>query len=217
MPWTQSQMLALHRFWYGAEDVHAEDYEHLFARWYRGGPAFDREVKERFEPLLLQAVADEKAGKLGAWLLDLRSVHGLVLLLDQLSRNMYRGSAKMFETDPIAIGLVYQAIRDGGYERLAPIERLFMAVALEHSERLEDVERSAALMAELAKVAPAPQRRRFVSMCKYNADHLRVVRAFGRYPHRNALLNRQSTEEEEAFLKRTSYRWMRSVRTSGPG
>lgn len=197
----------IHSFWYGDRDVFAPDYEHLFDRWYRGGAEFDAEVRRRFEPLLRE-VADSGVGD---WAATPRSCHVLVLLLDQLSRNMYRGSAQMFATDALAVELVHQCLGDGTYEALAPIEQLFMAVALEHSETLANVERSAALMKAIALEAPTPQRKRFASMRRYNADHLRVVKRFGRYPHRNRLLDRESTAEELEFLASKSYRWMRSV------
>ena len=204
-PWARR----IHRFWYGEQDVHDQGYQHLFKRWYRGGPDFDREVRDTFEDLLLR-VADDR-DDLSPWTSTPRARHCAVLLLDQMSRNMYRGSARMFAFDPLAIALVRQALDNGEYDRLAPVERLFMAVALEHSEAFEDVELSHQLMIELARIAPEPQARRFESMVRYNRDHLRVVRRFGRYPHRNRLLGRESTDDEREFLARTSYRWMRSV------
>lgn len=201
----------LHRFWYGEQDVFDRDYTHLFDRWYRGGEALDREIRERFAPLLAEAAADFDRGDTARWTPSPRARHVLVLLFDQLPRNMFRGSARMFAHDPLAVALVHAALDDGSYDELAPIEQLFMAVALEHSERLADVERSARLMADLAANAPEPQQRRFRAMRRYNRDHLRVVRRFGRYPHRNQLLGRDSTAEELEFLATTSYRWMRSV------
>lgn len=201
----------IHRFWYGEQDVFAPDYQHLFDRWYRGGARFDAEVRERFEPLLLEAAGAFAAGTTDPWTASPRARHVLVLLFDQLPRNMYRGSARMFAHDPLAIELVHGCLADASFEALAPIEQLFMAVALEHSERVADVERSAGLLAAIAERAPEPQQKRFRSMRKYNRDHLRVVRRFGRYPHRNQLLGRASTREELEFLETTSYRWMRSV------
>ncbi len=202
---------AIHRFWFGDQGVYDEDYRHLFARWYRGKPAFDAEIRTRFEPRLHEVVHAHQQGELAAWNTSPRACCALVILLDQMSRNMYRGSATMFAFDAISIALVHRALQEDWYGDLAPVEQLFLAVALEHSEQVDDVERSATLLADLAQRAPKPQAKRFASMCKYNRDHLQTVRRFGRYPHRNELLGRTSTEEEQAFLQRVSFRWMRSV------
>lgn len=202
----------IHLFWFGEEDVYAPDYTHRFRMWYRGGPALDAEILSRFDALAQQRIQQHQNGTLAQYLTEPRASLVTVILLDQMTRNMYRGSADMFASDSISIALVYDLLETGGYDTLAPIEQLFCCVALEHSEQLDDVQRSASLMKELAERAPAPQQKRLTSMCTYNQQHLDIIEQFGRYPHRNELLGRTTTPKEAAFLKQTKYRFMRSVK-----
>merc|ERR1712130_126220 len=105
----------------------------------------------------------------------------------------YRGDPRMFETDVIAQSIVFDLISSGEYESLAHVERLFLCVALEHAENIETVTRSALLMKVLAETCPTAQRKRFLAMCKYNRQHLEIVEEFGRYPHRNQILQRETS------------------------
>lgn len=202
----------IHAYWFGLEDVYAEGYKHNFRLWYRGGPRVDEEIRTLFGPLLCELKEADDATREEHYLTSPRASLAAVILLDQMSRNMYRGDARMFETDALAQGIVRQLLGSGGYHTLAAIERLFLCVALEHAEDLETVQLSATLMEALADQAPAPQKKRFVSMCTYNQQHLDIIERFGRYPHRNPLLGRETTEAEAAFLQEKRYRFMRSVK-----
>jgi uncharacterized protein (DUF924 family) len=131
----------------------------------------------------------------------------LVVVLDQLSRNLHRGSAEAFAADARARALVYQGLAHGDDQVLRPIERLFFYMPLEHSEALEDQERCVALFRELAlAVAAAPdadakQVAQFESFIDFAVRHRDIIARFGRFPHRNAVLGRASTDEELEFLQ----------------
>lgn len=205
----------IHRYWFGDADVYEDAYEHRFKLWYRGGPKVDAEITERFGKLLSEVLEAHASGRLDEYRKSPRACCALVVLLDQMSRNIWRGDARMFEADPIARKVVEDLLAFQQYDELALVERLFLCVALEHAENVEVVERSGQMMAALSEQAPAPQQKRCLDMCRFNAQHLDTVRRFGRYPHRNKLLHRADTPEEADFLSGTSHSWMRSVSQGG--
>lgn len=201
----------IHRYWFGDADVYEDAYEHRFKLWYRGGPKVDAEIAGCFGQLLSDVQEAYASGCLAEYQRSPRACCALVVLLDQMSRNIWRGDARMFEADSLARGIVEDLLGSRQYDGLALVERLFLCVALEHAEDVAVVERSAALMAALSEQAPAPQQKRFLDMCRFNKQHLDTVRSFGRYPHRNKLLQRDDTPEEADFLSGASLSWMRSV------
>ena len=189
-------------FWFGPEPG-----PHDFGLWFRASPAVDAEIRERFEPSYRAALR----GELDAWDDTSRGVVAKILLLDQLPRNMFRGTAEMFAGDDLAVALAERLIDSGDDRSLACVERLFVYIALEHNEDVERVRSSHRLISALAQECAPEERRRYQAFVRYNRQHLEIVERFGRYPHRNELLGRESTEEEERFLAETSYAFMRSV------
>ncbi len=164
-------------FWF-AEDTKA--------RWYHATPEFDELCRQRFADQVEQA----GRGELAAWQATSDGALALCLLLDQIPRNIFRGSARAFATDPMALDVASRAI-DQGFDQQLPLERrLFLYLPFMHSERLVDQERSLALYRQVGDEASLA----------FAKDHADIVRRFGRFPHRNAILGRQSTEEELAFL-----------------
>lgn len=155
------------------------------ARWWKKDPAFDAEVRDRFTALH-QAI---ERGERESWLETATGTLAYVIVLDQLSRNMFRGTARMFASDPRARAAVRRALERGDDAELSPDERAFLFMPLMHSEDIADQDRSVALFAHAS-----PEQLRFA------VQHRDIVRRFGRFPHRNALLGRESTPEERAFL-----------------
>ncbi len=155
-------------------------------RWFRKDDAFDRDIRTRFLPLYERAAR----GELDAWREAPRSCLALIVVLDQFPRNMFRGSARAFATDPLALGAARHALARGWDRELAPAERLFAYLPFEHSENLQDQE----LACDLMRDFDAEQR-------DYALRHRDIIRRFGRFPHRNAALGRASTPEEIEFLK----------------
>ena len=164
------------RFWF---DEHPKD-------WFVRNEAFDAEIRRRFLPLH-QAAA---AGKLAHWADQARSCLALVILLDQFPRNMFRGEALAFATDAPARAAARIILQRGWDKAMAQAEQLFAYLPFEHSESLEDQNLSCELMEGFE-----PQQYR------YAVRHREIIERFGRFPHRNGILGRQSTPAEIEFLK----------------
>ena len=168
-------------FWFGRERK----------AWFEKNPANDEEIRSRYQTLY------EKASKveLKTRQQEPASCLALVILLDQLPRNMFRGSAKAFAADPLARSAARVILANGWDKAMTPDERMFAYLPLEHSEALADQERCLALMQEIAVFPETAE------LPKWAEAHLVIIRRFGRFPHRNAALGRASTPEEAEFLK----------------
>jgi uncharacterized protein (DUF924 family) len=161
-------------------------------RWYQADPGFDALVRARFQAVHEAAAA----GKLSDWEQTPAGALALVIVLDQFPRNMFRGSARAFATDRLALAVADRAIARG-FDREFPMpERIFFYLPFEHSESLADQERSVALCQATGDA----------DAIKWAQLHLDVIRRFGRFPHRNEMLGRGSTPAEIAFLKGGGFR-----------
>jgi uncharacterized protein (DUF924 family) len=163
--------------------------------WFRGGA--DSEIVERFPPLL------ERAGRggLDSWSQNPRSRLALIIVLDQFSRTIHRGTAKAFAQDPKALGLALEGIEVGHYATLeTPCEKTFFFLPLGHSEDLANLERAVKLAEELVKEAPQETRGVLEFSANQARGHRDIIARFGRHPHRNEVLGRQSTPEELEYL-----------------
>ncbi len=179
-------------FWFGGAATPAE----ASARWFGRDDAFDAAIRARFAALREEAVA----GHLDAWLADAHGRLALILLVDQFSRNLFRGDPRAFEHDPLARRWSVEGIAAGQDLELEPIERVFFYLPLEHSEALADQRRSVTLFTALRDDAPADRRDEFEVFLDYARRHHDVIAQHGRFPHRNAVLGRMSTAEEAAYL-----------------
>ncbi|MBB4265594.1 DUF924 family protein [Roseospira visakhapatnamensis] len=171
-------------FWFGAP----ESPEHGSFRdvWFKPSATFDAEVRARFA----DAHARAAQGDLNPWAETPRGALALVLLLDQVPRNIFRGTPAAFATDARALAVATQALRDGHDGALAPLDRLFLYMPFQHAEDLVEQERSLALYERLGIEAAQKSAHR----------HHEIIARFGRFPHRNAILGRETTEAERAFL-----------------
>ena len=174
-------------FWFGEGAWHGLSRK----AWFEKDPAFDAEIRERFLALYEEAAAMQ----LAAWTARAPECLALVIVLDQFPRNMFRGTARAFAADPVALEAAKHAIARGYDSGMAPAERLFLYLPFEHSESLDDQWRALALIAPLA---PWPET---ADVFRYAVRHWEIIRRFGRFPHRNAMLARASTPEEIEFLK----------------
>ena len=173
---------AVLEFWFGPPD--APDFGWPREAWFQGGPEFD-ELCRRFEP----AVEEAFAGGFDDWRWRPRYCLALILLLDQFPRNIYRGTARAFAGDPRAREFTRFALARG-FDRAVPAAlRTFLYMPLEHSEALADQD----LVVRLFDAWGSADSR------EYARRHRKVIRRFGRFPHRNAVLGRPSTPEEKAF------------------
>jgi uncharacterized protein (DUF924 family) len=154
--------------------------------WFEKNPAFDETIRSRFLALYEEAAR----GKLEHWQQDARNCLALVILLDQFPRNMFRGSARAFSADPLALAAARAIVDKGWDQAMTPDERQFAYLPFEHSESLAHQERACELMKPLGK-----------ELLDWAERHRVIIERFGRFPHRNAILGRASTPEEIAFLK----------------
>ena len=163
--------------------------------WFRGGA--DAEIIERFPPLLARATQ----GELNNWSQSPRSRLALIIVLDQFSRTIHRGTAQAFAQDSKALRLALEGIEGGHYAALkTPWEKTFFFLPLGHSEELANLERAVNLAEELVKEAPQEHRGMLEFSANQARDHRDVIARFGRHPHRNEVLGRQSTPEELEYL-----------------
>ena len=166
-------------------------------QWFRGGEAVDKTVEARFGSLLEQVAS----GQHDDWATTPNGRLALVLVLDQFPRNVHRGQAKSFSYDGKALALVLEGLSQRLDERLTPIQRTFFYLPMEHSEVLEIQDRSVERYASLVLAVPATERAEYRNYLDYAWRHYEIIKRFGRYPHRNAILGRAPTEEEEEFLR----------------
>ena len=156
-------------------------------KWFKGGDAFDVEVRARLG-LLYERAAE---GALDGWAVETTGLLALVILFDQVPRNIHRGTPRAFATDPQAMALARLAVDQGQDEALSLDERVFLYLPFEHAEDLAEQERSVALFRALGDA----------NYLDYAIRHKDVIARFGRFPHRNTILGRASTAEETVFLE----------------
>lgn len=177
-------------FWFGREGE--EGYGEFREAWFTKDPEFDREIRDRFEPVYEEAAA----GGLDHWKSEAWSCLALIVVLDQFPRNMYRGDARMYTADALAREAARHAIEHAYDRELPPHGRLFLYLPFEHSEDLDDQRLSVELFGGLATEMGSED------LLGYAMRHLEIVEQFGRFPHRNEILGRRTTPEEAEFLRR---------------
>ena len=159
--------------------------------WFRKDPKFDAEVRRRFGDLHARAAS----GELNAWRASPEPMLALVVILDQLSRNLYRNDPRAFAQDERARSYASEALLRGDDLGCLPVQRQFLYLPFEHSENLADQDRAVELMRSLEAFEETR------GLTAWAEKHRDIIRHFGRFPHRNAILGRPSTAEETEFLK----------------
>ncbi|HTK33899.1 MAG TPA: DUF924 family protein [Caulobacteraceae bacterium] len=158
--------------------------------WFKADPAFDADIRARYEPAHFAAAR----GELADWADMAEGALALLLLTDQFARNLFRGSAHAFATDPMARAVADRAVRADFHLEFEPGLRPFFFLPFEHSESLADQDRSVALhLAHEQATGDA-------NSLKWARLHRDIIKRFGRFPHRNAALGRQTTPQEAEFL-----------------
>jgi len=184
-------------FWFGSAADDSAVAREQSRLWWSHDPEVDAEIEERFGALAKRAAN----GELDLWASTPRGRLALILLCDQLPRNIHRGTPQAFATDDRALTLAHEGLGAGVDRELRPIERVFLLMPLEHAEAIgaqdESVRRFRALVGEVGEeVRPT-----FEEYLDYAIRHRDVIARFGRFPHRNAILSRPSTAEERSFLE----------------
>lgn len=181
-------------FWFG-DDVQAGSWKDRVDIWFSGGPELDEEIRRKFGDVYDAACA----GKLSSWADRAYGRLALIILLDQYSRNIHRGRAEAFEHDAVALQLALDCVQEGHDRQLLPIERLFAYMPLMHAEDIDIQRQGLILFTALADEAREDYP--FLDKAVESAqEHHDIIERFGRFPHRNAVLGRSPTPEEETFL-----------------
>ncbi len=183
---TPEEVLA---FWFGREGE--EGYGEFREAWFSRNPDFDHEIRDRFETVYEEAVA----GGLEDWKEEARSCLALIVVLDQFPRNMFRGDPRMYAADGLALAAARHAVERAYDRELSPFQRMFLYLPFEHSEDLEDQRFSVELFRRLAEDTGSED------ILVYALRHMEIIQRFGRFPHRNEILGRQTTPEEAKFLE----------------
>jgi len=188
---TASSFADVLRFWLGAYPLDADAMRGAQRQWFQKDDAFDARLREGFGATIAQA----RAGRLGHWADSADGWLALILVLDQFTRNAFRGQPDSFAGDAQALQLAVTAVGEGWDRPLLAVEKVFVYLPFEHSEALADQERSLTLFAALAAEHPGCD-----GFLDYACRHHEVIARFGRFPHRNAALGRPSTPEEASYL-----------------
>ncbi|MEL6471204.1 MAG: DUF924 family protein [Cyanobacteria bacterium J06623_4] len=191
---------ALLQFWFG--DRTHPDYGNYRRAWFIKNADFDNQLRQQF----LSDVERAAAGKCDDWTRLPESAVALLLLLDQFPRNLYRGQPKSFATDDKALAVAQHLVDSGIHETLIPAQRFFVYLPFEHSEAGAHQNRCVALMTALNQDFPNLDEG-FKSGLDYAIRHRDIIERFGRFPHRNEILGRQSTLEEMRFLQQPGSRF----------
>ena len=188
---------ALLDFWFGTLGPDGMPPTERSERWFRPPPGFDAELAQRFGAPLEQALS----GALDEWAATPHGRLALVLLLDQLTRNVYRGSARAFDGDVRARALCLAALDTEDERALSWVERSFLYMPLMHAEDADLQDRSVALYTALAAEAQGEVATMIAANRDYAVQHRDVIARFGRFPGRNEALSRPTTAEEQAYLE----------------
>ncbi len=193
---TPSEIL---KFWFGTDQLEAPVDEIHQRPWFTRDETFDREIEKRFGDLVESAIA----GDLHSWRESLAGELALVLVCDQFPRNIYRGTARAFAGDPLALEVALAVIERGDDDRLALFQRAFLGMPLEHTESRHMQRRSVDYFDRLRMnfLDVASGAAKAESFYQFALAHQQVIDEFGRYPHRNAPLGRESTDAEQAWLE----------------
>lgn len=180
-----------------SDDVLQFWFDHGMDRWFRSDADFDREIRDTFG----DAIARAKSGELDDWTDTAEGTLALVILLDQFTRNVFRGTADAFSGDARALRIARAAIERGADRELPLERRAFLYMPLEHSEEARAQDESIAAFERLLEDARGTKWESLAeTFLDYAHRHKVIIDRFGRYPHRNEILGRETTAEEAEFL-----------------
>jgi uncharacterized protein (DUF924 family) len=199
---------SVREFWFGTLPLSAEQLQQRMRFWFGAEPtptrrSRDDTIRSRFGELLERA----GRGELDSWADGPRRRLSLVILLDQFPRNIFRGSARAFAFDTQALSLTLSGMQSAADAALDVVERIFFYMPLQHAESAEVQDESVAAYRRLLAESPAAIHAFFESSLRSAEHHRAIIEQFGRFPHRNRVLNRHSTPEEERWLAKSGDRF----------
>jgi len=185
-------------FWFGELNRWGMPVNDRNALWFGYQQTTDQLIEQQFGELVASALA----GKLNDWRQQPNGSIALVILLDQFTRNIFRGTARAFSGDPLALALSHALVTDKKDTLLPAIYRVFLYIPYEHSENIEHQRSAVALFDQLVKDSAEPIQEQIASFERYAQAHYKVINTFGRFPHRNTVLGRSSTKAELTHLEK---------------
>ena len=183
-------------FWIGAARHDPEKSQKKSRLWFNSNPASDKKLERKFGSLLSLA----EQATIDHWSASALGSLALVILLDQFSRNIYRGTARAFQNDAKALQIAIAAVDKTQDLELSLVQRAFLYLPFEHAETLAAQDRSVKLFGALERAAPDSWLRQMRSFADHARSHRKIVIQFGRYPHRNKVLRRENSTAEQHYL-----------------
>lgn len=183
-------------FWFKAHELSAPQIDGRMDVWFGEDAVFDHEIEKEFA----RDVEAASNGDIDYWAHQPKGRLALIILLDQFRRNIYRGTAEAFAKDKAALKLCVEGAMQKKDKDLTPIQRVFFYMPLQHSESRKVQEKSVEIFQRLAKAVSPTYRETFETVAHFAELHRDIIQQFGRFPHRNKVLNRKNTPEEEEYL-----------------
>ncbi len=187
---------AILSFWFMEQKLSAPQIDGRMDTWFGEDPVFDEEIAKEFA----EDVERASEGSLDHWAHEPRGRLALILLLDQFRRNIFRNSPQAFEKDKAALKLCVEGAMEKKDHGLAPIHKAFFYMPLQHSESRKVQEKSRKVYQRLAEAVSPTYKETFETIAQFADLHADIVEQFGRFPHRNKLLGRENSAEEEEYL-----------------
>ena len=183
-------------FWFKEQALSAPQIDRRMDIWFGENPDFDDEIEAEFS----DDVADASQGKLDHWADTPRGRLALIILIDQFRRNIYRNTKRAFSKDRLALKLCVEGAMERKDRGLTPIQKVFFYMPLQHAESRKVQAKSVDLYNRLADTVSPTYRATFLTVAQFAELHKDIIDQFGRFPHRNALLGRENTPEEDEYL-----------------
>ncbi len=183
-------------FWFKEQELSAPQIDRRMDIWFGEDPVFDHEIEKEFSADVERACQ----GKLDHWAAEPRGRLALILLIDQFRRNIHRSTADAFSMDKLALKLCVEGAMEKKDKGLTPIQKVFFYMPLQHAESRKVQEKSVALFNRLAESVSPTYQETFLTVAQFAELHKDIIDQFGRFPHRNRLLGRKNTPEEEEYL-----------------
>ncbi len=192
----QARIDAILLFWFKEQELSGPQIDRRMDIWFGTDPILDHEIEKEFG----DDVAAASEGRLDHWAEDPHGRLALILLIDQFRRNIYRNSAEAFSMDKLALKLCVEGAMEKKDIGLTPLQRIFFYMPLQHAESRKVQEKSVNLYNRLAEAVSPTYRETLLTIAQFAELHRDIVDQFGRFPHRNKLLNRDNTAEEDEYL-----------------
>jgi len=192
----QARIDTILSFWFKEQELSAPQIDRRMETWFSEDAVFDHEIEKEFADDIDAA----SAGKLDYWAVQSDGRLALIILIDQFRRNIYRGTPEAFSKDRLALKLCVEGAMEKKDKGLSLIQRVFFYMPLQHAESRKVQAKSVELYNRLAEAVSPTYRETFLTIAQFAELHKDIIDQFGRFPHRNQLLNRENTAEENEYL-----------------